>query len=490
MPDKTDPTNQPDSEPKASAPESEPVEAGERDFTSRRRRTSHSGHQEAQVERNFLEKIWAKFLQAGRENYFEALGAWRDLRERVRQEVLSEDSRRNRGKTCPAHSPSKKHPKSISIPWARSLEEAGSDAEKSRSSDLRPRQGREFATRFRNVLVVGGMDFFGAALVRQMNAAGYEEITIADSLDNEVCRKLPTLKFHEFLSPEELRELASSRFGSTQTFSHIFYLGPWNLETMGLTKSFLNTVLKKEGRFVAISPASSIGKRPSAPGQDPPSFRPRTQSTLIPWLFDRYAMSNSAGESYLSLKHHQLFGPGEMVTGGLGGLVKSCHGQIRSTGSIRLPLAIQPGAPEGQRKFDFFSVQEAAKLSLKLAQEPITAGIYELGSGVAATPYDLVNAVIAATGGTGEIIWDESLSYNAPSPQPECALLGKLEELGWKVSFDDLASTLDHYVKTHLDPNLGSEEEYLESPDERVENPFGFRSAILPMKKPRSSNPE
>jgi nucleoside-diphosphate-sugar epimerase len=398
--------------------------------------------------------IWRKFLDEVEANVLDARAAFQNARELISGEMKSgKFSRRRRGrkrdmqpgavrlKLLGHGMPQQTHVEAFSKGLA--------NVEQSKSTGIRPILGKEVVSRFRNVLIVGGMDFLGAALIRQLNAVDFREITVADSLSDEVCRRLPELRFREFLTPEELRQMAATRFAFTTEYSHIFYLDEWKTESIPLTKALLIFAAEARSRFITISSASSMGAvQPCDAGNrhDPQNFRPLTQAGVISCLFDRQALSKFHNKNYISLKHYQLFGRRENEGGGLGGLVNSCYSQIRSTGSITLPAALKSTTPEGRRKYDFFFVEDAARIALYLAQNHLTEGIYELGSGKSATPAAVARAVIHAAGGKGKIVWDDKLAYVPPPPEPEYARLERLAETGWKAYPADLSASIENYI--------------------------------------------
>jgi len=347
--------------------------------------------------------------------------------------------------------------------------------------------GKETSLRLENVLIVGGMDFFGAALVHQMNAMGFREIVVADELGEDSCRTMAPLKFREFLSPEEFEEMAAGRFRPFSEYSHIFYLGPWKSSRMGRVKSLFEAVEKGGKRFVSLSSAAALGPRQPCSEEArslPEHFRPLTREGLIAGLFDRHAFSRiPGGTNYLALKSHCLFGPGERVDNGVGGIIKSCHAQLRSTGVVRLSAALRPHAPGGMRRFDFYPVQEAARLAVFLAQNSQAKGVYELGSGESVTVGELVDAVCRAAGAGREVIWDEDCPCAILPAQPEKAWLGGLPKTGWQVPPFDLKEAVRRYVTEYLDTDAFLGDEISENPAPPPLRAAAENSGGLPRKR-------
>lgn len=439
----------------------------------------------------------SKILNVVRGYYNEAVDGFRDAKSRLGEEKPGEVP-------TPAPEPSAQPPPVIkeyrpepkglhrlAKPTAADMETV--PTETLVSTHLRPMQSKEMGFRYRNVLVIGGMDFFGAALVHQLNLGGVEEIVVADSLDEGTARALPFLKFQEFFGPEELFELAATKFRGLPSFSHIFQIGGWSTANMAIAKNLYATALKGGTRFIAVSSASSIGPRqgnvPKETWSLPTSFRPQSQEGIVATLFDRYALSKSVNKSYLSLKHSRLFGPGERPDDGIYGLITSCYDQISSTGEVRLPAALRPGTTEGDRTHDFLYVLEAARLTALLAQNPQASGVYELGSGNSCTAVALAETVFSVLGLPPSIFWDDTLPFTSPSSEPEAPYLQRVIELGLPSAPHQLTQGVSHYIATYLQTGLGVGEA-VETPE-----PFATPKAenktpiLLPRKKVRVANP-
>jgi len=325
----------------------------------------------------------------------------------------------------------------------------------STSFTIRPAVLAEPSAKLRRVLVVGGMDFFGTALVRQLNRRGFRDIVIVDGLENERWRNLLPLRFAEYMSPEEFaasRPRANS--GSPETFSHVFYLFGWDGEEspLALPKSLLARS-GESGRFISLSPACSLGPNPNREDLRlgrPENLRPETRPGVLSGLFDRYAMAHLPARNYLSLKHYRLFGPHERRDRSIYGLVKMLHQQISATGVASLPENLRPGSPEGDRRHDFFPVREAVQMAVFLAEREEAAGMYELGSGTASTVLDLAHAVFEALGRKPVIEWVQD-PCAIPSPQPERADLSRLREAGWSQAAPSLKESVRDYVGNYLE---------------------------------------
>ncbi|MEX1117255.1 MAG: NAD-dependent epimerase/dehydratase family protein, partial [Terrimicrobiaceae bacterium] len=419
---------------------------------------------EAPKEGSSSHQGFSKILNAVRGYYDEAVDGFRDAKSR-----LGEENKEEQPEPMPQLEPEpelppvmkdyRPEPKGLHRQAPRSTAESDiGTPEALMPPSLRPMQTKEIGFRYRNVLMVGGMDFLGASLVHQLNLGGVEDIVVADTLNENTARSLPFLRFQEFLGPEELHELAATKFRGLPSFSHIFQIGGWNTANLAVAKSLYAAALKSGTRFISVASASSIGPRrgtiPQESWSQPTTFRPQSQEGHVSALFDRYALPKSVNKSYLSLKHSRLFGPGERSDDGIYGLVKSCYHQICSTGEVRLPSALRPGTPEGNRAHDFCYVLDAARVAVLLPQSPHASGVYELGSGNSCTAAAMAETVFSALGLPPSIQWDDSLPFAPPSSEPETIYLQRVTELGLPPSPDNLAEGVSHYIATYLQTGL------------------------------------
>lgn len=353
---------------------------------------------------------------------------------------------------------------------------------------VRTATASEASTRFKKVLVLGGMDFFGAALVKRLNGAGFRNITIVDDLTDDRWKNFAPLSFDELQGFAEFDRNLSSRTRPVGVYSHIFYLADWRNgdSPMALAKSALALAAESNCRLISLASASSLGPSPDRSEVHrgaADSFRPECRTGLVSCLFDRYALSRLAPRNYLSLKHYRLFGSHERPDGALYGLAKVVYDNIVNGTVPRLPEALRPGSPEGDRKHDFLSVAYAAEMAVFLAENDSASGLYEIGSGSCATAWELIQAVFAALSRPVEVEWSQVV-FTPPSPEPEMADLSRLRQLGWDKPLPSLADAVTQYVYSHYHgteelPVVGRME-----PEESKASPGGITKAFPMRRKP------
>lgn len=423
-----------------------------------------------------------KFLRgiagAFQANWLEASAALREVRNKIRDAVTAQRLRYS-GPSSPL--PSIKALRGEDAGWAlpHSLSSPS-------SKFLGPIQGKRQPGKFRDVLIVGDMEFLGAALLRAFNLAGCQDITVAAPFSESLAIQLPLLDFREYLGSEERESLTGRASKDARQFSHVFYLGGWTIRDMPFAKALLARTIKNGGRFIAISRAPSPQRQRASDGTVGLATSAQMEAEAMARFFDRFATAESPDKTFLSLKYHWLFGPGETSEDGVNGLVSRAFREIQETGAVRLPEALAPKTGKVVRKFDFISVLEAARLAVSLAQNPATEGVYELGSGEAHPVMDLAKAVFSALRKKSRIEWDATLTL-PPGPS-QAADVSRAKEIGWDPGRTSLKQAVADFVETHLKTGflLGEEPQQPKEPQQppQVEKPLSPPAATaLPEKK-------
>jgi len=378
-------------------------------------------------------EFWRKISEGFRGNCEELKLVWNETRARIRAELKQRRMGRrpsSRNRIPPVRSAVPEGETGVSrgsSGWlAESLETQG-------NTTIRPIQPKDVQGRFKEVLIVGGLDFFGAALAEQLNAEGFRDLVLCDALTPQSFGRLGELKFQEFMTVAEFRAFAAQRIRSRRMFSHIFYLGKWDEEDYVILKTLLGALQEEGGRLITVSSSAALGDCAVEHRNDPEKFLPSTLAGMMASLFDRYTFQKASHRGHLSLKHYQLHAPGR-GSSQLAALMDSCLDQIARGGEVRLPSALRPDSPEGGRVFDFLSVREAARRAIYLSHNRLAEGVYELGSGQAVTPVAFCEQAFAAAGKEARIVWDDAISYEPPAAEPPAASLARLEKTGWSAA--------------------------------------------------------
>lgn len=261
------------------------------------------------------------------------------------------------------------------------------------------------------ILVTGGAGFIGSALVRALNKQGRTDIVIADILGSDLrWRNLLPLRFTRYLEAESLLEALSGQ--SLAGIGTVFHLGAcssttctdasWLMRTnYDFTYRLVEWAVAGGRRTVYASSASTYGDGTAGMKDgtaDLSELQPLNMYGYSKHLFDLHARSQGWLDRIVGLKYFNVFGPGEGHKGDMQSMVIKAVRQIQETGKVKLFRSERPNIKDGEQRRDFLYVNDAVEATLHLAESPGTAGLYNVGSGVASTWMELVTAVFTAMG--------------------------------------------------------------------------------------------
>lgn len=325
------------------------------------------------------------------------------------------------------------------------------------------------------VLVTGGAGFIGSAIVWALNRRGIDNILVADYLgETDKFHNLSPLRFGDYLEGDTLLKRVEAGDPALQDIRTVIHLGACSATTernaryliennYAYTQTLCRWALSQGARFVYASSAATYGD--GAQGMDDRNpdlhrLRPLNMYGYSKHLFDLHARHQGFLNDIVGLKYFNVFGPNEDHKGDMRSVVHKAFHQIQTTGRVQLFKSHHPDYPDGGQMRDFLYVKDAVAMTLHLAENRRSGGLFNLGSGEANTWLTLVNAIFAAM--------DRSPAIDF-IPMPEVlrekyqyytrADIGKLSESGYTTPVTPLADAVADYVQHYLIPNhrLGDE---------------------------------
>ena len=317
------------------------------------------------------------------------------------------------------------------------------------------------------ILVTGAAGMIGSALVWELNRRGFDNIILTDRLGcDEKWRNLVPLRFADYLDADQLwNHLASPALAEVRW---VFHLGACSATTekdaaylmdnnFRYTKRLAEWALAGGRRFVYASSAATYGNGEAGmeDGQQRlTAYRPLNMYGYSKHLFDLHAMHHGLLDRIVGLKYFNIFGPNEDHKGDMRSVVHKAYNQIRESGQVSLFRSHHPDYRDGEQQRDFLYVKDAVAMTLHLATAAGAAGIYNIGSGQAATWIELVTPIFAALELPPHIEFvamPETL--RGKYQYHTCANIQRLLASGWTGSRHTLAEAVHDYVKNHLVPD-------------------------------------
>ncbi len=269
------------------------------------------------------------------------------------------------------------------------------------------KQGEEVGDR---ILVTGGAGFIGSALVWALNQQGQENILLCDSLGcDEKWKNLVPLRYADYIDADDLLD-AVDMGDDLGGVTKVFHLGACSATTetdaaylmrnnFEYTKRLAHWSLDKGARFVYASSAATYGDGEQGMDdvdEDIDRLRPLNMYGYSKHLFDLYAKRAGILDQIVGLKYFNVYGPNEGHKGDMRSVVDKAFGQIQETGGVKLFKSYRDDYEDGKQMRDFHYVKDAIKMTLFLADQKEANGLFNVGSGVAHTWVDLVEAIYAA----------------------------------------------------------------------------------------------
>ncbi len=331
------------------------------------------------------------------------------------------------------------------------------------------------------IIVTGGAGFIGSAVVWRLNQLGREDILIADHLGSgEKWRNLVPLRFADYLEKDELLgQLTGERSGAggndwRQRVEAVIHLGACSATTeldatylvrnnFEYSKRLALFSLARDARFIYASSAATYGDGSQGFVDDVNQLhrlRPLNMYGYSKHLFDQWARAAGLLDRLVGLKYFNVFGPNEYHKGDMRSLVVKAYEQIVDSGRLRLFRSHRPDYDHGEQQRDFLYVKDAVEATLHFLHRRDVNGIFNVGSGAAASWNRLAAAIFRALAKPVTIDYiDMPAAIRDKYQYFTQAETGTLRGAGYERQATALEAAVEDYVINYLVPgnHLGQE---------------------------------
>jgi ADP-L-glycero-D-manno-heptose 6-epimerase len=254
------------------------------------------------------------------------------------------------------------------------------------------------------IVVTGAAGFIGSSLVRGLNARGETHIIAVDSLSrSDSFKNLVDCDIADYFDKDDfLPRLADGDFDDD--ISAVLHQGACTdtMETDGklmLAENYRYSVelLKycqdNDVPFLYASSAAVYGAGTTF-REEKAYEAPLNVYGYSKWLFDQYVrrLFPDRTSQIAGFRYFNVYGPREAFKGRMASVVWHFFNQYRSGNKVQL-FEGSGGYAAGEQRRDFVSVDDVVDVNLDFLDHAERSGIFNLGSGKAAT----FNAVAAAT---------------------------------------------------------------------------------------------
>ncbi len=318
------------------------------------------------------------------------------------------------------------------------------------------------------IIVTGATGFIGSNIVADLNATGRSDIILVDDLGNEgKWRNIAKRRFEDIVMPADADALRRK----LPRADLVYHLGANSSTTstdgdaifasnFRASKSWWEWCAATVTPLIYASSASTYGAGTTGFVDDQGTaaldgLRPLNLYGWSKHAFDKWAVERrGAGASppqWCGLKFFNVYGPNENHKGEMRSLVCKNTPAIAAGQIVPLFKSYQSEFADGRQLRDFIYVKDCTKVMLWLAGRPGISGIFNLGTGVARSFLDLVQAVGAALEKPVRVDFIEMPDSIRPNYQYFTqAQMGKLKSAGYVDAFHSLEDGVSDYVRRYL----------------------------------------
>lgn len=314
------------------------------------------------------------------------------------------------------------------------------------------------------IVITGAAGFIGSYLAGYLNALGYRDLALVD--DFSPITKKPNWQTKSYACLIDRTDFLRWLSINHEKVSYIFHLGAKTdttiLDTNLLTK--LNLQFTKD-LWVACtnfgipllyaSSAATYGL--GEYGFDDDESRIHLLTPLNPYGqskqdFDTWALAQENKPfQWVGLKFFNVYGPNEHHKGRMASVVWHTYKQIKATGEMKLFKSHRADFKDGSQSRDFIFVDDIAQICTFFMHNRKCSGIFNAGTGIARSFFDLASATFDAIGLEPKISFiDTPLDIRDKYQYFTQANIKKLRSVGYLAEFTSLESGVKNYVKNYL----------------------------------------
>lgn len=314
-----------------------------------------------------------------------------------------------------------------------------------------------------SIIVTGGAGFIGSCVLRTLNDAGYTDIVVVDNIcSTEKWRNLANKTYTEYISRNEFLNRLPEFSGKT---SAVIHLGACSSTTerdfdflyknnYEFSKSLWNFCADENISFIYASSAATYGGGECGfdDKDDISALRPLNAYGYSKQLFDLWAQKQEKKpKQHCGFKFFNVYGPNEYFKGSMASVIFHSFNKISETGEMSLFKSYKEGYADGWQLRDFVYVKDICKVIMFMLDHSEISGLFNLGTGVARSFYDLCKNTFIAMNKEINIKYIDMPETLRPKYQYYTqANMEKLRSAGYDAPFYTLEEGVTDYVQNYL----------------------------------------
>lgn len=319
------------------------------------------------------------------------------------------------------------------------------------------------------ILITGTAGFIASRLVNSLNQLGYHQLYLMDDFTVESKKA----NFENLICIDKIeRNQVESFLKENQSLDAVIHLGARTDTTemdysiheklnLNFSKILWKYTSEHQIPFIYASSAATYGDG-SLGYQDNHEIIQQLQP-LNPYgisknEFDKWAIYESEKGNqpsrWYGLKFFNVYGMGESHKGRMASVIFHAYHQIKKTGTMKLFRSHRADFADGEQKRDFIDVADVLNVIVWLIKNPVTSGLYNLGTGKAETFLSLAEGVFESLNLKPQIQFvDTPEDIREKYQYFTEADMSKLRKAGYSFPFTDLKTGIKKYVQDGLEIN-------------------------------------
>jgi ADP-L-glycero-D-manno-heptose 6-epimerase len=320
------------------------------------------------------------------------------------------------------------------------------------------------------IVVTGAAGFIGSNIVAGLNSRNYKDIVLVDNFSSEAKqRNYLGTKWSRLVQREEFYDWLAENHRMVQFVIHMgartdtteFNWEVFRELNLDYSKKVWEMCVEFGLPMIYASSAATYGL--GELGYDDahevaPSLKPLNPYGRSKNEFDKWVLQQVRQPFFWAgFRFFNVYGPGENHKGRMASVVFHAFNQIRKTGKMKLFRSHHPGFADGEQSRDFIYVKDVVDVIIHMMEHRPVSGIFNLGTGRAASFLELVNHVFSAMEKEPEIEFIDTPEEIRDKYQYFTrAKMDKLRNVGYERPFTPLGDGVRDYVRNYLMKDSGN----------------------------------
>ena len=314
------------------------------------------------------------------------------------------------------------------------------------------------------IIVTGAAGFIGSCMVGFLNRQGIENIIMVDDFTRP--DKSPNFSEKKYSFKIQRENLFTWLEETNMRISFVYHLGARTDTTefdytihqrlnVDYSKQVWQYCVTKNVPLIYASSAATYGSGELGYDDDhsfPEKLKPLNPYGISKNEFDKWVLKQETQPpKWYGLKFFNVYGPNEFHKGRMASVIFHSFNQIKENAFVKLFRSHRPDYKDGQQLRDFIYVKDVIKVCYWLERHLPASGLYNLGTGIARSFEDLVEATFAGIGQQPDIRYiDMPEDIRDKYQYFTEAKMSKLEKAGYTHPFCTLEEGVMDYISKYL----------------------------------------